>query len=74
MYDGRGILLDFGKHASLQALAETYGQQLKYLSAKAKVQLGLSVVLVRPDGFVAWATDGEPDEKLIRQAAEKWFF
>jgi len=74
MHDGRGILLDFGKHASLQALAETYGQQLKYLSAKAKVQLGLSVVLVRPDGFVAWATDGEPDEKLIRQAAEKWFF
>ncbi len=74
MYDGRGILLDFGKHTSLQALAETYSHQMKYISAKAKVQLGLSAVLIRRDGFVAWATNGEPDEKLIRQAAEKWFF
>ncbi|QIL41553.1 FAD-dependent oxidoreductase [Pedobacter sp. HDW13] len=73
MYDGKGILLDFGQQTSLQALAKTYGNQMKYISGQAKVQLGLSAVLIRPDGFVAWATDSEPDEKSIRQAAAKWF-
>jgi NarL family two-component system response regulator LiaR len=30
---------------------------MKYVSGRAKEQLGLSAVLIRPDGFVAWASD-----------------
>jgi len=78
MHDGRGVLLDFDGEASLQTLASAYGDQLKYVSGRAKEQLGLSAVLVRPDGFVAWASDGEPSdrktqEESIRQAAARWF-
>ncbi len=60
-------------NASLKALASDYGEQLKYLSGRAKEQLGLSAVLIRPDGFVAWACDSEPKEQSIRQAAALWF-
>jgi hypothetical protein len=33
----------------------------------------LSAVLIRPDGFVAWASDSEPDKQSIRQAVALWF-
>jgi 2-polyprenyl-6-methoxyphenol hydroxylase-like FAD-dependent oxidoreductase len=73
MQDGQGILLDFNSHASLKALASEYDDQLKYVLCRAKEQLGLSAALIRPDGFVAWASDSEPREQSIRQAAALWF-
>ncbi|WP_430641587.1 MULTISPECIES: aromatic-ring hydroxylase C-terminal domain-containing protein [Bradyrhizobium] len=33
----------------------------------------MNAVLVRPDGFVAWATDIEPDLAQTIQAAARWF-
>jgi 2-polyprenyl-6-methoxyphenol hydroxylase-like FAD-dependent oxidoreductase len=73
MRDGRGMLLDFGQNASLGTLAAEYGDRLEFVSGRAQEQLGLSAVLIRPDGFVAWACDGEPDERSIRQALALWF-
>jgi 2-polyprenyl-6-methoxyphenol hydroxylase-like FAD-dependent oxidoreductase len=73
MRDGRGMLLDFSGKAWLKTLADEYGDSLQYVSGQAKEQLGLSTVLIRPDGFVAWATDGEPKEQSLRQVADVWF-
>lgn len=73
MRDGQGILLDFDENSSLKTLAGEYGDQIKYVSSRAKEQLGLSAVLIRPDGFIAWASDGEPNERSIRQAVAPWF-
>jgi hypothetical protein len=70
-HDGQGILLDFDGNPSLKALATEYAE-MKYVSSRAKEQLGLSAVLIRPDGYVAWASDSEPDEQSIRQAAALW--
>jgi hypothetical protein len=73
MRDGRGMLLDFNRNASLETLASKYGGRIKYVSGRAKEQLGLSTVLIRPDGFIAWASDNEPDEQSIRRAVALWF-
>jgi 2-polyprenyl-6-methoxyphenol hydroxylase-like FAD-dependent oxidoreductase len=73
MHDGQGMLLDFDGNPLLKTLASEYGNQLKYVSGRAKEQLGLSAVLIRPDGFVAWASGCEPKEESIRQAAALWF-
>ena len=73
MHDGQGMLLDFDRNASLKALASEYGDRIKYVSGRAKEQLGLSAVLIRPDGFIAWASDSEPDEQSIRRAVALWF-
>lgn len=70
---GRGILLDFEGNKSLQSLASDYPSQLQYVAGPAKNQLGLCAVLLRPDGFVAWATDHAPDPAEARQAAARWF-
>ena len=73
MQDGRGILLDFNKNASLENLADEFDGQLKYISRGAKEQFGLNAVLIRPDGYIAWTSDKEPDHSDLRKTASRWF-
>jgi 2-polyprenyl-6-methoxyphenol hydroxylase-like FAD-dependent oxidoreductase len=73
MHDGRGILLDFNNNASLKTLAVKYDNQLKYVSGSAKEQLGLSAILIRPDGIIAWAAEDEADYSELKNAVERWF-
>ncbi|WP_022822957.1 FAD-dependent monooxygenase [Hymenobacter norwichensis] len=73
LHDGHGILLDFTGDESLKTLANEFGHQLKYVSGPAKEQLGISAALIRPDGFVAWASDNAPDYSALRQTAAHWF-
>jgi 2-polyprenyl-6-methoxyphenol hydroxylase-like FAD-dependent oxidoreductase len=73
MHDGKGMLLDFDGNASLKTLASEYSDQLKYVAGGAKDQSGLSAVLIRPDGIVAWAADNDPDcSELQKAAAHLW--
>ncbi|HWZ21613.1 MAG TPA: FAD-dependent monooxygenase, partial [Cytophagaceae bacterium] len=73
MHDGQGILLDFDKNASLKTLVSKYGDQMKYVSGQAKEQLGLSALLIRPDGIIAWASDKDSDCSELQKAADRWF-
>ncbi|MEO8000171.1 MAG: FAD-dependent monooxygenase, partial [Gemmatimonadaceae bacterium] len=56
MRGGLGVLLDFNSSAELKFVATGYGTRLQYASGRAKEQPGLSALLIRPDGIVAWAT------------------
>lgn len=76
--EGRGLLLDFGKDASLKDLVvgQKYEKQVDYISLDAKDRRGLRAMLVRPDGVVAWAADeqtrsGDLDD--AKRALAKWF-
>jgi len=73
MHDGQGILLDSDRNASLKTSATEYGGQIKYISGRAKEQLGLSAVLIRPDGIIAWASDNAPAYSEFQKAAARWF-
>jgi 2-polyprenyl-6-methoxyphenol hydroxylase-like FAD-dependent oxidoreductase len=70
---GRGLLLDFDPGAPLRALASRWRDRISYVACDAKDRLGLSAVLVRPDGVVAWAGEGAPDLEAAAQAAARWF-
>ncbi|WP_394834352.1 FAD-dependent monooxygenase [Pendulispora rubella] len=71
--DGTGLLLDFGHEASLQALDGLWGDRVRYVAHDAKDRLGLRALLVRPDGFVAWASDTIPRPEEVTRAASRWF-
>ncbi len=73
MHGGQGILLDFDSNASLKTLANEYADRIKYISASAKDRLALSTVLIRPDGIIAWASDGNPDCGELQRVASRWF-
>jgi hypothetical protein len=71
--DGTGLLLEFGGQASLQALDGLWGDHVRYVASDAEDRLGLCALLVRPDGFVAWASDTTPDPEEVTRAAARWF-
>ena len=73
MRDGQAMLLDFDGNDSLKTLASEYGVRIKYVSSRAKEQLGLSAALIRPDGIVAWASDKDPDCSELEKVAARWF-
>jgi 2-polyprenyl-6-methoxyphenol hydroxylase-like FAD-dependent oxidoreductase len=76
LHDGKGVLVDLNGLKGgdrLNKLAGGWEGRLKYVSAKAEDALGLTAILVRPDGFVAWATDKQPDQAELATAIERWF-
>jgi hypothetical protein len=73
MRNGKGILLDLNMNASLKALAGKYDDQLRYISATVKDLTGVSALLIRPDGIVAWAARHATDCSGAQNAAACWF-
>ncbi len=73
LHEGQGLLIDFTMQPSLKMLAGEYGGQIRYVSGRAKAQLGLCALMVRPDGIVVWVSDGESEEYSLRHAAARWF-
>lgn len=70
---GRGLLLDFAANAPFQALATRWGNRVTYLAKQPNDNLGLSALLVRPDGIIAWAAEASPDADEAIRAASRWF-
>jgi 2-polyprenyl-6-methoxyphenol hydroxylase-like FAD-dependent oxidoreductase len=73
LHDGRGLLLDFTANETLGALCNGRQDRLQYVASHAKDEKGVAAILVRPDGFVAWATDKEFDIAAVEQSVQRWF-
>ena len=73
LQSGRGLLLDFDARPPLRALAGRWTGRVEYVGSDVKDRLGLSAVLVRPDGVVAWAGEADPDYEAAAEAASRWF-
>jgi 2-polyprenyl-6-methoxyphenol hydroxylase-like FAD-dependent oxidoreductase len=71
--EGKGLFLDFEPDASHQALISRWRERVAYVAGDVRDRLGLRAVLVRPDGFVAWASDAACHEAEIVQALSRWF-
>jgi 2-polyprenyl-6-methoxyphenol hydroxylase-like FAD-dependent oxidoreductase len=73
--NGKGVWLDFDPRTPFQALARRWRDRITYVASDARDRLGLSAVLVRPDGFVAWAGVGAAaaDHEEAAEAASRWF-
>ncbi len=72
LHDGTALLLSLNGDETLRAVSELWSERVKYVSAKAKDSLGLTALFARPDGFVAWATEGEPNASEAAEAMTRW--
>ncbi|KQV47622.1 MULTISPECIES: FAD-dependent monooxygenase [unclassified Duganella] len=70
---GRGVLLDLDASESLKALTACWDGRIQYVASDAKDRLGLSALLIRPDGIVAWASDAAGNKSGATVTASKWF-
>lgn len=69
---GRALLLDFNADARLRGIASAREAKLDYVAVDAHQRLGLSALLVRPDGCVAWAAADAVDTAGLTQAISRW--
>lgn len=70
---GKAVLLDFEGTAALAAVAARWADRIDYIASDTAQRLGLSALLVRPDGVVAWAADTAPDADEAASVAARWF-
>jgi 2-polyprenyl-6-methoxyphenol hydroxylase-like FAD-dependent oxidoreductase len=70
---GLGLLLDFENRDALRSLASRWPDCVRYVASGALDRLGLSALLIRPDGIVAWASDFAGDENDPARSLSNWF-
>ncbi len=69
---GRALLVDLAGDDQIAVLAKAYSERLELVRGRVD-GAGLSGLLVRPDGFVAWAAaDGETDLDGLSAALTRW--
>jgi pentachlorophenol monooxygenase len=73
LHAGTGVLINLAGDKHLRVASERWRDQIKYVESAAQNSVGLSAALVRPDGFVAWAADGEIDFGAFDRAIAQWF-
>ncbi|MFJ4002780.1 FAD-dependent oxidoreductase [Streptomyces sp. NPDC090023] len=75
LHGGRALLLDLTDDPELRALAAGYADRVDTLTAACPSRRDLAAVLVRPDGFTAWAADvgAQVPTAGLAEALEAWF-
>jgi len=73
LHNGKGLLLDLTGGRKLHDLGQIWNDRLNYVSAQVKDSKSLTAILVRPDGFVAWVAESEPDVSTAERSIERWF-
>ncbi|MEX3107095.1 MULTISPECIES: FAD-dependent monooxygenase [unclassified Streptomyces] len=74
LHTARGLLLDLADDPKLRARAEGYADRVTVLTATCADRPALAALLVRPDGFTAWAADTAPEGgEPVEAALERWF-
>ncbi|MGW0394701.1 FAD-dependent monooxygenase [Streptomyces sp. NPDC003042] len=77
LHSARGVLLDFEGNARLRARAAGWADRVDIVTAEPQEPTatsglqGTSAVLIRPDGYVAWAAPGSHHD--LPMALERWF-
>jgi 2-polyprenyl-6-methoxyphenol hydroxylase-like FAD-dependent oxidoreductase len=73
LHDARPILLDLSGGAAA-SVAGAWARRVDVVTA-AMAQAPAAALLIRPDGYVAWAADAaeETDLQRMRAALERWF-
>jgi 2-polyprenyl-6-methoxyphenol hydroxylase-like FAD-dependent oxidoreductase len=73
MRGGRGLLLDLSEGTAALDEASAWAQRVDLVAAKAAPELPAAVVLVRPDGQIAYASASGDDRAGLLAALRTWF-
>jgi 2-polyprenyl-6-methoxyphenol hydroxylase-like FAD-dependent oxidoreductase len=73
LHDGRGLLLDLAGDPELRTLAQGWAGRVLLITAGGPEGPELSALLVRPDGYVAWAADEGGGLDGLQTALTTWF-
>ncbi|KAJ9627989.1 hypothetical protein H2203_003208 [Taxawa tesnikishii (nom. ined.)] len=69
---GRWLLVDFEGNPEVAELVKSLGPMVDYSGSRARETFGLKVLVLRPDGIVAWASTDEVGLGALRTALSRW--
>ncbi|WP_410589941.1 FAD-dependent monooxygenase [Amycolatopsis sp. lyj-23] len=72
LHDGKALLLDLADHGDLRETASGWAGHVNVLTAKCDSEPALTGVLVRPDGYIAWARE-DGSTAGLEAALREWF-
>jgi 2-polyprenyl-6-methoxyphenol hydroxylase-like FAD-dependent oxidoreductase len=72
MRPGRFLLVDFSNNEGVAEYIQSLDPTLKYSGSASKTDFGLKMLLVRPDGVVAWATAEDTDLSEVKSALSRY--
>jgi bifunctional hydroxylase/dehydrase len=78
LHSGQGVLLDLMGQPEIRRVAAAWSDRVRIAGAQPErpsdSQLaGTSALLIRPDGYIAWAGSAFPDQATLRTALHRWF-
>jgi 2-polyprenyl-6-methoxyphenol hydroxylase-like FAD-dependent oxidoreductase len=71
--DGRPLLVDLTEGGVVAAAVADVADQLTVAVGRPVGDVAATALLVRPDGYVAWATSTAPDGDELRRVLARWF-
>ena len=72
--DGRPLLLDLTDRSTVADTLSGTGEAIAVVAGTPTEEIDVTAVLVRPDGYVAWASsEDDPDTDALSRALEHWF-
>jgi 2-polyprenyl-6-methoxyphenol hydroxylase-like FAD-dependent oxidoreductase len=72
--DGRPLLLDFTDDGVLAAAVDEITEAVTVAAGRPLEPVPATAVLVRPDGYVAWASSApDPDIEVLGRVLHRWF-
>jgi len=72
--DGRPLLIDLTGDASVAAAIAGDAEQITVAAGRPVGEVSASALLVRPDGYVAWASsEPKPPVDGLRRVLAQWF-
>jgi hypothetical protein len=73
-HDGRPLLLDFTAAGDIATTLGVACPAIKIVTGSPTEPIDLTALLVRPDGFIAWASsDPTPDLDRLQSVIARWF-
>ncbi|MEV7885255.1 FAD-dependent monooxygenase [Streptomyces sp. NPDC002817] len=77
LHPGRGVLLDLADDPALREAAAPWQDRVTTVTVRPQdtepVLTATTALLVRPDGYIAWATGTTADPAELRTALHRWF-
>lgn len=72
--DGRPLLLDFTEHCVVAEALDDTAATINIVTGAPRETVDLTAILVRPDGYVAWASaHARPHIASLRRTLHRWF-
>lgn len=73
LHSGRGVVVTLREDANYLIEASGWSDRVDFVSAAPETHVGVETLVIRPDGWVAWASASAVDPRIFNVVMRTWF-